>query len=77
MGMTLSSDQPGLQLYTGNMMANQYSGKYSRHYGFQYGICLEAQLFPDGINQPNFYSTILKSNENYSSKIVMRFKNDF
>ena len=77
MGMMFSTDQPGLQLYTGNMMAEKYSGKFDREYGFQYGICLEAQHFPDAINQPNFHNTILRADENYSSKIVMKFKNDF
>lgn len=77
MGMIFSTDQPGLQLYTGNMMANIYPGKFDREYGYQYGICLEAQLYPDAINQPNFISPILKARETYSSKIIMKFKNDF
>tara|TARA_B100000686_G_C16760812_1_gene958546 strand:+ start:116 stop:1165 length:1050 start_codon:yes stop_codon:yes gene_type:complete len=77
MGMIFSTDQPGLQLYTGNMMAMKYSGKFSREYGPQYGICLEAQHFPDGINQPNFHNTILRAGNKYSSRIVMKFKNDF
>jgi len=77
MGMSLFTDQPGLQLYTGNMMRNKYSGKYNRDYGYQYGICLEAQHYPNAINQPNFKSIVLRPGETYSSKIIMKFKNDF
>ena len=77
MGMDFYTDQPGLQIYTGNMMADSYSGKYNKKYGRQYGICLEAQIYPDAINHSNFISPILKANEKYSSKIIMKFKNDF
>ena len=77
MGMIFFTDQPGLQLYTGNMMAKKYLGKYDKKYGLQHGICLEAQKYPDAINQPNFINPILKPGEKYSSKIIMRLKNNF
>ena len=59
MGVELFSDNPGLQLYTGNMMDKIYPGKNNRKYGIQYGLCLEPQLFPDSINHANFKSPIL------------------
>ena len=77
MGMVVSTDQPGLVFYTGNMMENEYPGKYNKKYGYQYGLCMEAQIFPDAINHSNFISPILLSNETYSSKTVMKLKNDF
>ena len=77
MGVTYFSDQPGVQLYTGNMMADKYEGKDNRKYGFQYGLCVEPQFFPDAINQDNFLSPIVRANEKYISTIVMKLDNNF
>ena len=77
MGVIYYTNQPGVQFYTGNMMAKEYDGKENRKYGLHYGLCLEPQFFPDAINQPNFMSPILKSGEKYSSTILMKLINDF
>jgi aldose 1-epimerase len=77
MGVTYFSDQPGVQFYTGNMMADKYEGKENRKYGLQYGLCVEPQFFPDAINQENFLSPIIKANEIYTSTIVMKLYNNF
>ena len=77
MGMILYTDQPGLQFYTGNMMAKKYYGKYNKKYGYQHGLCLEAQLFPDAINHSSFISPILRAGDKYTSKIYMNLRNDF
>ena len=77
MGVTYFTDQPGVQFYTGNMMADRYIGKENKKYGKNYGLCLEPQFFPDAINQPKFASPILKAGENYLSTIVMKLRNDF
>ena len=77
MGVEYSTDQPGIQFYTGNMMKDSYYGKNTRNYGFQYGMCLETQIFPDAINQPNFPSTILIVGETYNSNTKIKLRNDF
>ena len=77
MGVTYFTDQPGVQFYTGNMMADEYSGKENKKYGKNYGLCFEPQFFPDAINQPKFTSPILKAGEDYLSTIVMKLSNDF
>ena len=77
MGVKLFSNQPGIQLYTGNMMKSFYNGKYKKKYGKQYALCLEPQIFPNAINHKNFISPIVKANKVYSSKIIMKLKNDF
>jgi len=77
MGVTYLSDQPGNQFYTGNMMIDRYIGKYSRTYGLQHGFCFEPQFPPNGINEKNFVSPILKANKNYNSTIIMKLSNDF
>ena len=77
MGVTYFTNQPGLQFYTGNMMANEYNGKENRKYGLHHGLCLEPQFFPNAINQSNFISPILKAGDKYSSTIIMKLINDF
>lgn len=57
--MTVNTNSPGMQLYTGNFIDGTVTGKgvtYQRHSGF----CLETQFFPDGINKPHFPSCIVK-----------------
>ena len=76
MGVAYSSDQPGLQFYTGGNMHPEYKGKYSRVYGKNYGLCMETQLFPDAINQANFESPILKAGEEYTSNTIIKFLNN-
>ena len=77
MGVEYSTDQPGIQFYTGNMMKEKYVGKYGKKYGKQYGICLETQNFPDAINKPKFPSPILKKGEAYKSFTKIKLRNDF
>ncbi len=77
MGAEYSTDQPGIQFYTGNMMKKSYDGKHKRNYGMQYGMCLETQIFPDAINQPNFPSAILNKGETYNSNTRIKLRNDF
>ena len=76
-GVEYSTDQPGIQFYTGNMMKKSYKGKFNRTYGLQYGMCLETQIFPDAINQPDFPSTILKKGQTYTSNTKIKLRNDF
>ena len=59
------STQPGLQLYTGNFLAEPFAPRQ--------GICLEAQGWPDAINQLGFPSTLLKAGELYQQQIVYKF----
>ena len=77
LGVEYFTNQHGIQFYTGNMMLDKYVGKHNRSYGFQYGMCLEPQHFPDAINHTNFPSPILRKNKNYLSKIKIKLRNDF
>ena len=77
LGVEYFTNQNGIQFYTGNMMLDKYVGKYDKSYGFQYGMCLEPQHFPDAINHQNFPSPILRKNKNYLSKIKIKLRNDF
>ena len=77
MGAEYYTDQPGMQLYLGNMMEKNYQGKYGKSYGLNFGICFEPQTFPDAINHSNFISPILKKGQVYKSTIIINLRNDF
>ena len=77
MGVEYSTNQLGIQFYTGNMMNKKYNGKYNKNYGKQYGMCLETQNFPNAINNSSFPSPILKKGEVYNSFTKIKLRNDF
>jgi aldose 1-epimerase len=64
------TDQPGVQLYTGNFLSG---GESDGGFGQHAGLCLETQHFPDSPNQPNFPSTILHPGETFRRTTVHRF----
>eukprot|EP00931_Biecheleriopsis_adriatica_P118280 TRINITY_DN93718_c0_g1_i1.p1 TRINITY_DN93718_c0_g1~~TRINITY_DN93718_c0_g1_i1.p1 ORF type:complete len:375 (-),score=53.24 TRINITY_DN93718_c0_g1_i1:73-1197(-) len=71
--MTVRSDQPGVQFYTGNYLTGhagrQGKGTYSKHHGF----CLETQLPPDAINRAHFPSAMLRPGQTYKHVTVHEF----
>ena len=71
--MELSTDQPGVQFYTGNFLDGTAVGKDGKAYERRTGLCLETEGFPDAPNQPDFPSTILRPGETYSHTMVHRF----
>lgn len=77
LGMSISSDLPGMQCYSGAQMKTSYRGKYARTYGRSYGLCLEPQFFPDAVNQSQFLSPIIFPGQKYLKTIVMTLKNDY
>lgn len=68
--LRVSTTEPGVQLYTGNWLAETPSanGPLIDRAGF----CLETQHFPDSPNQPQFPSTVLKAGETFKS--ITRFE---
>lgn len=63
------TDQPGLQLYSGNFLGGQ-TGKAGRSYAQRSAVCLETQHFPDSVNRPNFPTTILEPGTTYRTTTV-------
>lgn len=51
--MQVFSNQPGFQLYTGNVLPtdNSLVGKNGTFYSMHGGLCIETQNFPNAINQ--------------------------
>lgn len=52
------TDQPGVQLFTAEPMNVAHPGHQGRSYGPFGGVCLEAQHFPDSLNQPEWPSIV-------------------
>ncbi len=67
------TDQPGIQLYTGNFLDGTVIGKGGQAYGKHFAFCLETQHFPDSPNQPNFPTTILRPGQTYRTVTVHKF----
>lgn len=63
--LELSTDQPCLQLYSGNRMAPPITGKQGRVYGRHGALCLEPQGFPDAVNHPHLPSVLLEPGRVY------------
>jgi aldose 1-epimerase len=67
------TDQPGIQLYTGNFLDGTVVGKGGKAYQKHYGFCLETQHFPDSPSHPNFPSTILEPGQVYRTTTIHKF----
>ncbi|MEO8404148.1 MAG: aldose epimerase family protein, partial [Chitinophagaceae bacterium] len=71
--MDVSTDQPGLQFYTGNFLDGSEIGKGGKAYGHRTALCLETQHYPDSPNQPSFPTTELKPGQTYKTTSVYKF----
>lgn len=71
--MDVYTNEPGLQVYTGNMLDGSRVGKGEVVYKKQSAICLESQHFPDSPNKLHWPSTVLEPGETYHSVCVYKF----
>jgi aldose 1-epimerase len=71
--MEVITDQPGMQLYTGNWMAGENNIKYGFKDNRREAFCLETQHYPDSPNHPEFPSTVLRSGEVFQSTTIYKF----
>ena len=62
--MDISTNQPGIQLYTGNFIDNA-PGKEGCTYGYQSGMGLEPEILPDAIHHPAWPSPVLQPGQTY------------
>ena len=71
--MTVSSDLPGIQFYTGNYIDEREIDKGGCHYPRQGGVCLETQYFPNAINVESFTSPLIYAGQPVHSRTVFAF----
>lgn len=67
------TDQPGMQLYTGNFLDGTKIGHGGKPYKFRSGLCLESGHYPDSPNHPDFPTTVLNPGVTFTSKTIYRF----
>jgi aldose 1-epimerase len=74
--MELLTDQPGIQVYTGNYLDGSVQGKGGAAYPKHGAICLETQKYPDAIHhsgQADWPSVRLDPGQTYRHTMVHRF----
>ena len=74
--LTVSTNEPGLFLYTANFIDTQRPMKNGVRYPLRAGVALETGHFPDSPNQPHFPRTTLLPDETFRSRTVFAFSAD-
>ena len=74
-GITLEvyTDEPGIQLYTGNFLDGTVKGKKGIVYPQRASVCLETQHYPDSPNKAHWPSVILEPGKTYTSHCIFKF----
>ena len=67
------TDEPGIQIYSGNFLDGTVIGKKGVTYLQRRGICLETQKYPDTPNKPEWPSAVLRPGETYHSHCIFAF----
>lgn len=71
--LTVDSDQPGVQVYTGNWLKGSPLSRGGREFEDYDGVAVEMQGFPDAPNQPQFPSQRLVPGETHIRHISFMF----
>ncbi len=71
--MEIYTSQPGIQLYTGNWLTGNFTGKNGQRYPKRSAVCFETQHYPDSINHPEYPSIVLRPDEIFSSRTTYKF----
>lgn len=67
------TNEPGIQVYTGNFLDGTAKGKHGITYNKRTAICLETQHYPDSPNKPDWPSVILEPGQTYNSECIYKF----
>lgn len=70
--LEISTDQPGLQVYTANAFDGGLLDAEGRPFVRRQAVALETQGFPDSPNRPDFPSTLLRPGQVYRSETRFR-----
>lgn len=71
--LTVETDMPGMQVYTANSLTER-RGKNGSVMAPRSAVCLETQLFPNGMNLYGFPSPILRAGEHLHSETAFIFR---
>ena len=76
--MEMRTNEPGLQVYSGNFQGVGKDADIVRKHGLKYpqhvSVCLESQKYPDSPNKKDFAQPLLKPGEKYYSHAAYTFK---
>lgn len=74
-GITLElfTNEPGVQVYTGNFLDGTVTGKRGIVYNQRASVCLETQHYPDSPNKAEWPSVVLQPGETYHSQCIFKF----
>lgn len=67
------TDEPGIQIYTGNFLKASFAAKHGLRYPRHASVCLETQHFPDSPNKPQWASPWLEPGQKYTSHCRYQF----
>ena len=67
------TDEPGIQVYSGNFLDGSITGKNGIVYNQRAGICLETQHYPDTPHHEDWPSVVLRPGEKYTSHCIFAF----
>ncbi|MGM9804435.1 MAG: aldose epimerase family protein [Muribaculaceae bacterium] len=67
------TNEPGIQVYTGNFLNGEVTGKHGIVYPRRASVCLETQHYPDSPNKPQWPSVLLQPGERYFSHVIYKF----
>jgi aldose 1-epimerase len=73
--MEVLTDQPGLQLYTGNRLDGSFRGVGGAYRQFG-ALVMETQHFPDSVHHLNFPDTVLTPGWTFRSSTIYRFSTE-
>lgn len=71
--LTVYTNEPGIQIYTGNFLDGTATGKGGAVYNQRAAVCLETQKYPDTPNKPEWPSATLRPGETYHSHCAYHF----
>ncbi len=67
------TNEPGIQVYSGNFLDGTLTGKGGVVYKQRTGLCLETQKYPDTPNKPQWPTAVLRPGEKYNSRCIFKF----
>ena len=71
--MRMRATYPGVQVYTSNFLVEGSKGKGGANYGQYSAVCLEAEYFPDSVNNSHFPSCVIGQGKLFNEEVELTF----